>query len=289
MDLKASFIGWLTGVRRMSVHTARAYHADLTLYMQHLGQQSPKTAAPSVVREFIASRFGLEDARTTARRLAAVKSFHGWMVTAGLSERNPAKGVKAPRLAQHLPTILDSTDAASLVEARQEGAAWRVARDQAMCELAYGAGLRAAEVCGLTLDDVRLTEREAHVTGKGRKQRVVIFGGAAAEALAEWLTFRADRVKTDNRALFVNAEGGQLTTRAFQDVVRRQASAAGVAHPVTPHTLRHSFATHLLDGGADLRTIQELMGHASLTTTQLYTQLSTADILATYRKATKSA
>jgi site-specific recombinase XerD len=214
-----------------------------------------------------------------------VRAFYSWRVATHAIERNPARLVRPPKQRKPLPGALDEQDAAALVTATPPQNAWRATRDAAMAELAYGAGLRASEICGLRMDALRMAQREVTVIGKGRKTRTVVFGAPAAEALKAWLAARASIAHGETREVFVGPHGRKLTTRSFQSIVSSRALSAGVKRRATPHTLRHSFATHLLDHGADLRVIQELLGHASLSTTQVYTHLSTADLVATYRNA----
>jgi integrase/recombinase XerC len=287
--LLEAFDRQLRGVRRMSEHTVRAYASDLRQYFEYLASLAPAVAPdlaePRHLRGFVSSRFGVNDPRSMARKLSAVRAFYSWRISTGAIAGNPARAIRPPKQRKPLPGALDEADAKALVTSEGEGPAWRVARDRAMCELAYGAGLRASEVCGLTVDALRIKAREATILGKGRKTRVVVFGEPAAEALSAWLSARPGVASPDERAVFVNARGVKLTTRTFQAIVSRQALSAGVARRSTPHTLRHSFATHLLDHKADLRVIQELLGHASLSTTQVYTHLSTADLVAAYKRA----
>ncbi len=286
-QLLDAFDRHLRAVRRASEATARAYVSDLRPFLEQLAGRAstPDAAKPSDVRAFLSIRFGLDDPRTMARKLSAIRSFYSWRLSLGEVEQNPARMVRPPKQRKPLPGALDEADAAGLVTTPEQGPEWRTVRDAAMCELAYGAGLRASEVCGLTIDALRLGTREATVLGKGGKSRVVVFGEAASEALQRWLALREGVAQAGERRLFVNAGGTGLTTRSFQTIVTRRALAAGVSRRATPHTLRHSFATHLLDHGADLRVIQELLGHASLSTTQVYTHLSTADLVETYRRA----
>jgi site-specific recombinase XerD len=282
-----AFDAHLRDVVRRSPATVRAYASDLRQLASFLnGRAIPLDGVRAAdLRAFVASRFGLDDPRSVARRLSAARCFYAWRMKCGAVAVNPARSLRPPRRAKPLPAALDEVDAAALV-AHDGGAAepWRRARDEAMCELAYGAGLRASEVCGLIIDALRLDVREATVTGKGAKTRVVVFGEKAAASLRSWLEHRS-RLPVSTSALFVNASGTALSTRSFQTIVKMRALGAGVRRRATPHTLRHSFATHLLDHGADLRVIQELLGHASLATTQVYTHLSTADLVETYRKA----
>lgn len=288
-QLLDAFDRHLRDVRRASPHTVRAYIANAREYLAVLAESgvTADQARPADVRAYVSSRFGLDDPRTMARKLSAVRAFHAWRVSLGAIERNPARVVRPPKQRKPLPGALDTHDAAALVEAAGEGdlPSWQRARNRALCELAYGGGLRASELCGLDVDGLRLVAREAVVTGKGRKTRVVVFGEPAVDALRDWLEERARIAAPDEQALFIGDRGARLVTRQLQRIVSRAALAAGVQRRATPHTLRHSFATHLLDGGADLRAIQELLGHASLSTTQVYTHLSTADLLATYKRA----
>jgi integrase/recombinase XerC len=282
-----AFDDHLRHVVRRSAATVRAYVSDLRLLATFLDARSTGLdgARAADVRVFLASRHGLDDPRSVARRLSAIRCFYAWRMKSGAVTTNPARALRPPRRAKPLPAALDEVDAGALVTHKTDiGEPWQQARDAAMCELAYGAGLRASEVCGLTLDALRLERREATVTGKGGKSRVVVFGEAAEQALRAWLALRSNRAVV-GRALFVNALGRAISTRSFQTIVTRRALGAGVRRRATPHTLRHSFATHLLDHGTDLRVIQELLGHASLSTTQVYTHLSTADLVETYRKA----
>lgn len=279
----------LRSVRRCSAHTARAYASDLRQFLAFLTEHHKRVdeAVAADVRAFLSSRFGLNDPRTLARKLGAVRTFYSWRLSLGVVATNPARAVRPPRVRKPLPTALEQTDTEALLDAMGDDSlpAWRRARDRAMGELAYGAGLRAGEVCGLTLSALRLDAREATILGKGNKTRVVCFGEPAVAALKEWLAIRPTIAKPDVSTVFVGPRGAPVATRSYQDVVTQAALRAGISRRATPHTLRHSFATHLLDGGADLRVIQELLGHASLSTTQVYTHLSTADLLDTYRRA----
>lgn len=282
------FVQHLSAVRRASPRTVRAYQSDLQQLCGWMRERQIDldAATPSVLRAFVSSRFGINDPRSMARKLSAIRAFYEWRMEKHAVERNPARLVRPPKTRRPLPGALDETDASAMMtETSLAKDAWRRARDRAMCELAYGAGLRASEICGAELSTLRLAAREITVRGKGSKERTAVFGTAAQEALEEWLAARPGIAGADETHLFVGRNGRGLTTRSFQNIVSSQALAAGVARRVTPHTLRHSFATHLLDNGADLRVIQELLGHASLATTQVYTHLATGDLVRTYRSA----
>lgn len=285
-----AFDSFLRGVRRYSEHTARAYASDLRQFLTFLDEKgiAIDQAEAADVRAFLSSRFGVNDPRTLARKLGSIRTFFSWRLSQGAIESNPARAVRPPRVRKPLPSALDQEDAQALLRALDGDSSlppWRRARDRAMGELGYGAGLRASEVCGLTLKGLRLDAREATIVGKGGKERVVCFGEPAARALRHWLDFRPRIARPDVQTVFVGARGAPVSTRSYLDLITRAALNAGLSRRATTHTLRHSFATHLLDGGADLRVIQELLGHASLSTTQVYTHLSTADLLETYRRA----
>lgn len=286
-ELVEAFVSYLRAIRRASEHTTRAYASDLRQLFVFLAERgtTPDEASVAEIRAFVSSRFGVNDPRSMARKLSAARAFYSWRVSKGIMERNPARAIRAPKQTKPLPAALDETDAGVLVvtsglSARTD---WKSLRDRAMCELAYGAGLRASEVCGARRDALRMASRELTVVGKGQKTRVVVYGVEAEQALAAWLAVRAP--PSGATALFAGPDGRAPSTRTFQRIVHRAGLAAGVQRRATPHTLRHSFATHMLDHGADLRVIQELLGHASLSTTQVYTHLSTAELVAAYRRA----
>jgi integrase/recombinase XerC len=287
-DRVQSFVQQLATVRRASPQTVRAYQGDLTQLCAWMREQELDldAATPSALRAFVSSRFGINEPRSMARKLSAIRAFYEWRVEQKFIERNPARVVRPPKTRRPLPGALDEDDAAAVMTAASPSkSSWQTLRDRAMCELAYGAGLRASEICAVELGALRLPTREVRVRGKGNKERTAVFGTAAQEALEAWLGARSGIAMTGEKRLFVGRNGRGLTTRSFQNIASAQALAAGVARRATPHTLRHSFATHLLDNGADLRIIQELLGHASLATTQVYTHLATGDLQRTYRRA----
>jgi integrase/recombinase XerD len=230
------------------------------------------------------SRTELEDGRryrpsSVARALAAVRMLHAFLVRDGDTDVNPARAVERPKVPMSLPKPLTVEQVAAILAAPSPSDSMGL-RDRAILETLYGAGLRVSELVGLDVDDVDLEEGSVRVLGKGRKQREVPIGRYAMEALAAYLTrSRPSLTRPRSRAaLFLNHRGGRLTRQGATLILDRAATRAGIRHGVTPHVLRHSFATHLLEGGADLRVVQELLGHASLVTTQIYT-LVTADRL----------
>lgn len=253
-----------------SAHTLRAYATDLR-QLAHVcaehGVEDARVLSGREIRLFL-RQFGSSPV-TRARKLCAVRAFTRWLVRSGMLEDDPSLAISAPAKPKRLPKDLSVEEAAELVTCALGPTPFR---DQAILELLYGAGLRASEVVGINLEDIDLKSGEVRVRGKGMKDRVALFGEPCANAIRAWL--RHERPTTSSSALFVNRRGGRLTTRTLQNIVLRRRRLLGLGEPVTPHSLRHSFATHLLNGGADLRTVQQLLGHESLATTQVYTHVS---------------
>jgi integrase/recombinase XerC len=278
-----AFLRHLAVEKNASPHTLRSYRSDLADFEQHLAATSTTLVSVDVraVRGWLAAlhRRGLDPA-SVARKLAAVRSFYRFLVRRGGVERNPAREVRGPRLTRKLVGFLPIDDATALVGARGLAGAAR-ARDVAILELLYATGLRVSELASLDLETVDRETRTVRVLGKGRKERMVPYGGAAAQALDAYLGARA----TTRGPVFVSARGARLGVRSIRTIVGRAAGAAGVTRRVTPHTLRHTFATHLLDAGADLRVIQELLGHSRLSTTQRYTHVGADQLMKVYDAA----
>ena len=225
-----------------------------------------------------------------ARHLSTLRSFFRWACRERYLDMNPARSLPAPRLPKTLPRAMTLPDTERLLAADED--ARFPERDRALFELLYATGLRVSEAAGLDLEDVDFASRLLRVVGKGNKERIAPFGEAAEEALAAYLPARAARRKGSRAAegdsgepVFVNARGGRLTTRSMARLLKHRLRAAGLPAEISPHVLRHSFATHLLEAGADLRAIQELLGHASLSTTQKYTHLDAAHLREVYRRA----
>ena len=233
--------------------------------------------------------YGRLSNRSLARHLSTVRSFLRWACREGHIERNPARGLPSPRTPKTLPRALTLRDTETLLETGD--ATSFPERERALFELLYATGLRVSEAAGLDVDDLDLTARMVRAQGKGRKERIVPFGEEAEDALRDWLRVRgALRGRTishdaSGEPLFVNSRGGRLTTRSMARALKRRLRAAGLPEEISPHALRHTFATHLLQAGADLRAIQELLGHASLSTTQKYTHLDAARLRDVYRRA----
>jgi len=272
------FFDWLRAERGASPHTLRAYEGDLGVLAAALGGRPIESATLLDLRSWLAKYEGA--ASSTQRRVAAVRTYFRWAMREGLVSESPAERLAAPRVKRPLPRVLAIPEADEVVE-QPIGEGPREARNRAILEVAYGAGLRVSEVAGLNLADLDLSTGLARVrAGKGKKDRVCPMGEPAVDAVRAWLAVRG----TAPGALFTNQEGGRLTTRALYDVVRDSAVKNGLAG-VHPHALRHSYATHLLSGGADIRSIQEMMGHASLSTTQRYAQIDLDQLRATFRRS----
>jgi integrase/recombinase XerC len=283
----AAFRRHLEKERNASPHTVRAYVEDVEQFIAHLREEIGRDPRPRdvdhlLVRSFLARLHhqGLKKS-SAARKLACLRTFFRYLCREGVLEFNPARALLSPRIERRIPAHLDEADVTRLVEVEGDSAADRRAR--AILELLYATGMRCAELVGLDLPEVDLEARFVRVLGKGRKERVVPFGVPAEKALRDYLPRRlASRPRTD--AVFVNARGGRLTDRSVRSIVQKRVREIALAQRISPHGLRHSFATHLLERGADLRAIQELLGHARLSTTQRYTHLDTRHILEIYHK-----
>jgi len=287
------FLDYLQDQRRVSPRTLRAYESDLKQFGSFLTADG-KREAPSgpeqidtlAVRGFVArlSRDGLRKS-SISRKLSAVRSFLRHALREGRIEFNPAEQLASPRVPKGLPRDLTVDEIFNLLEHIQ-GDDVAAIRDLAILELLYATGLRVGELTSLSLDDADLANRIVRVLGKGGKERLVPFGGKATHAMKRWVErSRELRVKTGEVAVFLNLRGGRLTDRSVRRILSRRLNEAAIRTRVSPHALRHSFATHLLGAGADLRAIQELLGHASLSTTQRYTHVSTDALMRIYDKA----
>jgi integrase/recombinase XerC len=272
--------------RNASTHTIKAYAGDLDAFARYTGSRHWKTIDHIAIRGFLSHLYdqGLGKA-SVARALAALRSLYRWLAQEGVVEQNPAKLVSTPRLAKKLPRVPTIEEMNSVLDGKMPEAASFPERDRVMLELLYGCGIRNSELVGINVDDIRLSAEAILIRGKGKKERYVPFGGAARGALATYLPWRQQLLATLKRtsaALLVNQRGGRLTTRSVGRIVKRIAVAKGLSPDVHPHTLRHAFGTHMLEEGADLRAIQELLGHERLATTQRYTQLSVKHVMNVY-------
>jgi integrase/recombinase XerC len=289
------YLEYLDGERNLSVHTLRAYRGDLERFLQFMAIEvlaedekrvRPKDVDVLAIRSFLASQTarGLSR-RSQARALASLRGLFRFACREGLLEANPAAAVRIPKQPRSLPRHLRPGEVENLIEAAN-GDEPLDRRDRALLELLYAAGLRVAELVSLDWSDFDLEGRVVRVLGKGGKERMVPYGRHAAQALGEWRR-RWDEVRGTTggteEPVWLNHRGGRLSARSVRRVLDKRVEQAAVAAGVHPHTLRHTFATHLLEGGADLRAIQELLGHSSLSTTQRYTHLEIDRLLSVYR------
>ena len=292
-DAVSRFLTYLGEDRDQSPHTVRSYRTDLEDLTDFLRSRwfhdmvSPVQAADAAaIRAWVADMHGRGmSAATISRRLSAARSLFEWMGRFDEAESNPAAEVPNPKRTERLPDRLDVEDVGAILEAPDPSTPAGL-RDRALLELLYGSGLRVAELVGLDLDDLSFADRTVRVLGKGKKERIVPFGRKASGALRAYLQATAPlRQKSGAEALFLNLRGGRLTDRSVRRVLDSAVSQAALARGVHPHVLRHSFATHLLEAGMDLRAIQELLGHERLSTTERYTQLSLDLVIQVYDKS----
>jgi integrase/recombinase XerC len=294
--LVEQFLRRLAVEKGYSANTVRAYSKDLALFADFLKQRrrDPKDAGVHDVRAFMAALQAKGLSRSTlARRTAAVRSFYRFLLQAGVCKANPMRALRSPRREQKLPSFLTVTEVERLL-AVPDAATWAGRRDLAMLEMLYGAGLRVGELVGLDHDDADLGSGMLRVSGKGKKERIVPAGRCAVAAMRSYLVPASRGAaaadggpkQRDPHALFVNVrDGRRLTARSVGRIMRRYTALAGLDPGLSPHSLRHSFATHMLNNGADLRAVQELLGHENLSTTQIYTHLSSEHLKQTYERA----
>src|ERR1700690_215080 len=272
--------------RNASLHTIKAYRGDLDEFAAYVGSRSWKQIDHLAIRGFLSRLYekGLQKA-SVARALAAVRSLYRWLAQEGVVQQNPAALVSTPKLPKKLPRVPTIEEMNSVFDGEMPEVAAFPERDRMMLELLYGCGIRNSELTGINLDDIRLSAETILIRGKGKKERYVPFGGSAREALGHYLPERQKILAAFNKqtaALLINRRGGRLTTRSVGRIIKKIAVAKGLSPDVHPHTLRHAFGTHMLEEGADLRAIQELLGHERLATTQRYTQLSMKHVLQVY-------
>jgi integrase/recombinase XerC len=279
------FLGHLAAERGASRLTIKSYREDLLQLEEFLasaGCRRPGEATSGILRRFAAGLHAAGYAEATvARKLASLRSFYTFGQREGWVTANPARPLRGPRRARRLPKFLTGDEIGRLLAAPRPAAAGGL-RDRAILELMYSAGLRVQELVNLDVGDVDLLNATVRVRGKGRRERLGIVGSHARAALEAWL---AERPRTTGRQLFTNKLGGRLSVRGVARLLEKHLAAAGLAGRASPHTLRHSFATHLLDAGADIRSVQELLGHKSLVTTQIYTHVTTTRLLDAFDRA----
>lgn len=282
-DLIDMFIKYLDLERGASFHTLRAYRKDIEIFAAHVGAE-PQNLDVIDIRGFIARQVQSGLGKTTVhRRLSSVRAFFAFLYREGYVKSNPARLVSYPKKSKRLPRFLSVDDVFSLVE-KPEGIGFLPSRDRAILELLYSCGLRVSELSGMNVDDVNLREALVKIRGKGQKERIAPIGSKALEALKIYMVERV-LLKSKESALFLNRSGKRFSERGVRRVVVKYAQALALQGRIGPHTIRHSFASHLLQGGADLRVIQELLGHSSLSTTQKYTHLDITHLVDVYDKA----
>jgi len=274
--------------RNASLHTIDAYRRDLLQFRVFLESRHIRFSQINnvVIRSFLAELYAKTEKKSTiARKLAAIRSFFQYGVGRKWLEDNPAKVVATPKQERHVPSFLSEEEMATLLELPPGNKPLEV-RDKALLEFLYATGIRVSELVGLNLDDVSLEERMIRVRGKGKKERLVPFGKIASQSLQFYLQRRGliNQGRIDEKAVFLNYRGNRLSPRSVQRTVHRYLQQTALKRNISPHSLRHSFASHLLSRGADLRAIQELLGHESLATTQKYTHLDLKQLLEVYKK-----
>jgi integrase/recombinase XerC len=278
------YLAYLRNERRLAGNTLEAYERDARALMALAGERDPARIGTQDIRRFVATLHGRgASPRSLARVLSSWRGFFGWLAKNRLVPANPCTGVRAPKSAKRLPEVLSPDDAVRLVAFEDDSDLGR--RDRALFELAYSSGLRVSELTELDLDSLDRRAGEARVTGKGSKTRIVPVGAPALEAMAQWLPVRERLAKPGETALFVGRTGRRITPREVQRRIKRWAAAAGLDVDVHPHMLRHSFASHVLQSSGDLRAVQEMLGHASIASTQVYTHLDFQHLAKVYDAA----
>ena len=261
--------------RRMSPNTVAAYGGDVSAFLEGSGAD-PLTAAASDIAAYLAANSDSVSKRTQARFLSSLRSFFDWTVIEGLRADNPCDGIDSPKLGRYLPQVLSVEEVAAIIDSVPDGS-WNGVRDRAILEVLYGCGLRVSELCGLLISHVYASEGFVRVVGKGDKERLVPIGGMAADAFSAWLALRPEPASPEfDDVAFLNRYGRPLSRVSVFNMIKKQAIIAGVNKEISPHTFRHSFATHLIENGADLRVVQEMLGHESILTTEIYTHVDSA-------------
>ena len=287
-----TYLHHLDTVRRVSPHTRRAYGTDLQDLVE--GLRALDVTDPEQVDLFVLRRYLATlgeralSARTVARKISAIRSFFRWMRESGRLRADPAAALRLPRRRRTLPSVLTPDEVVQLLTppAHPDRGGWAAARDQALLETLYSTGGRVAEMSALDVGDIDLADGTAVLKGKGRKERLAGLGGPCVQALERYIEAVASaRVREDPRALFLNRFGTRLTPRGMARIVEKRVLLAGVDRKVSPHTLRHSFATHMLAAGANLREVQEMLGHTNVSTTQVYTHLTLDHLMRVYDQA----
>ncbi len=281
------FLRYLKTHRNVSPHTERGYLSDLEQFADFFGETDLASIDHKALREFLGHLHRQKIRKSTiARKLSAVRAFFKYLSREGILRNDPARLIATPRQERRLPSVLSVDDAQRLMDAPRQKArheAGTELRDRAILETLYSAGVRASELIGINKDDINAHDRLIRIRGKGRKERIVPIGKKALDAIDAYLSHR--KQAADAAAVFINPSGKRLTARSVQRILENYRKMLGLSRRASPHTLRHSFATHMLESGADLRAIQELLGHASLSTTQRYTHVNLDMLMESYDKA----
>jgi integrase/recombinase XerC len=272
--------------RNSSTHTIKAYAGDLDNFSSYIGSREWRNIDHITIRGFLSHLYEKDLSKASvARSLAAVRSLYRWLAQEGIVEQNPAALISTPKLPKKLPRVPTIEEVNSVLDGKMPEVAAFPERDQLMFELLYGCGIRNSELVGINTDDISHGNEAILIRGKGKKQRYVPFGDSVSTAMAQYMPARQKLLaekKKSTPALLINQRGGRLTTRSVGRIIKIIAVAKGLSPDVHPHTLRHAFGTHLLEEGADLRAIQEMLGHERLSTTQRYTQLSMKHVMEVY-------
>ncbi len=277
------FLRYLKTEKNVSPHTERSYLSDLDQLFDFLGENKLEALDHRTLRQFVAHLMKIKIRKSSiSRKLSAIRTFYRYLNREGILSDNPARLISTPKREQRLPAVLTVDDAMLLMESpKSADGTWL--RDRAVLETLYSTGIRASELVGMNVEDVSRQERLIRIRGKGRKERIVPIGRKALDAIDAYL---ADvRRRSITTAVFTGPAGKRLTARTVQRILENHRKKLGLAQKASPHTLRHSFATHMLESGADLRALQELLGHASLSTTQRYTHLNLDSLMETYDRA----
>ncbi|PIE59189.1 MAG: tyrosine recombinase [Desulfobulbus propionicus] len=286
------FVDWLLVEKGYSLHTTGGYRHDLNEFYASCEPASISDFSHEKVSAFIGSLFATNASTTISRKLSALRTFFRYLIKKGILLNDPLQGIHNPKAGQYIPHFLTVDEVFALLEAPRESDTFQL-RDTAIMELLYAAGLRVSELVSCNMDQLDFSTGVIRVRGKGNKERIVPYGRAAAEALDKYYPQRESLIvgrisrghQPEREALFLNSRGARLSTRSVERLVQFYGERAGIPVAVTPHALRHSFATHLLEMGADLRVVQELLGHVSLSTTQKYTHVNLEQLSRVYNKA----
>lgn len=296
LGLIDDFIGYLKVERNLSPHTRESYLMDLRQFEGFLKDSKlcltssgidVSQVDEDIVRSYIRHLYGKYRKASIARKLSAIRSFYRFLIVKAVLKTNPAGAVSSPKVEKFLPSVLTVEEAGELIEsvAHKGAGALDVLRDRAVLELLYSSGIRVSEMTGLNMEDVDFNSGTMRVLGKGSKERLAFIGKKAHTALSAYLSARGKAAAGVRGPLFEGRSGKRLSTRTVERIVKRHAALSGINKTPTPHSLRHSFATHLLDAGTDLRSIQEMLGHSNLSTTQRYTKVSIEGLMEAYDKA----